>query len=436
MPIEITMPRLSDTMEEGTLIKWRVKVGDQVESGDVLADVETDKATMELQAYDDGMVAKLAVEEGGTTPVGKLILVLAEKGESLEDAAAAAGDGEATPSKPAKSQAEKPREKEEAVEADDAAVKSSASASKGADRVRVSPLAAKLADERGLGLSRIEGTGPGGRIIKRDVLAAAGEGGAKPQAAAKVESSAKPQAAAAPAAKLTLEDRTISVTSMRKTIARRLVESKTTIPHFTVTVAVNMEPLLALRQTLNAQLEAQGLKLSVNDFIVRAAALALLQHPMVNASWTDSGIRLHGTVNMGVAVALPEEKGGGLVVPVVRDAQNKGLRQVNAETKQLADKARGAGLSPQDMADGTFTISNLGMFGVDHFEAIINPPQAAILAVGAAMAKPVVRDGQIVAGQEMTCTLSCDHRVVDGAIGAQYLATLKELLENPAAMLV
>jgi pyruvate dehydrogenase E2 component (dihydrolipoamide acetyltransferase) len=228
---------------------------------------------------------------------------------------------------------------------------------------------------------------------------------------------------------------------MRKTIARRLVESKTTIPHFTVTVCVNMDPLLNLRGTLNAQLESQGVKLSVNDFIVRAVALALLRHPFVNASWTDGGIEQHGSVNVGVAVALPAEKGGGLVVPVIRDAQNKGLRAISQETRTLAEKARTRGLSVEEMSDGTFTISNLGMMGVEHFEAIINPPQAAILAIGAALKKPVVRPGpdgrdQLTIGQEMTCTLSADHRVIDGAMGAEYLNTLKAMLENPAGLLV
>jgi pyruvate dehydrogenase E2 component (dihydrolipoamide acetyltransferase) len=223
---------------------------------------------------------------------------------------------------------------------------------------------------------------------------------------------------------------------MRKTIAKRLLESKTTIPHFTVTLSVNMDPLMTLRQTLNAQLESQGVKLSVNDFVVRASALALLQHPAVNSSWTEGGIQQHGTVNIGVAVALPEDKGGGLVVPVLFDAQNKGLRSISSETRALAQKARETGLSPEQMSNGTFTISNLGMMGVEHFEAIINPPQAAILAVGAALQKPVVRDSQIVIGQEMSLTLSGDHRVIDGAVGATFLNTLKTLLENPAVLLV
>ncbi len=223
---------------------------------------------------------------------------------------------------------------------------------------------------------------------------------------------------------------------MRKTIAKRLIESKTTIPHFTVTMAIDMDPLMELRKTLNQQLEAQNIKLSVNDFITRASALACVQHPLVNSSWADGSIQQHGTVNVGVAVALPEERGGGLVVPVLRDVQNMGLRQISEQTRQLAKKAREQGLSQEEMQGGTFTISNLGMFGVEHFEAIINPPQAAILATGGAIEKPVVRDGALTVGHEMSATLSADHRVVDGAIAAAYLQTLKQLLENPAALLV
>ena len=223
---------------------------------------------------------------------------------------------------------------------------------------------------------------------------------------------------------------------MRKTIAKRLVESKSTIPHFTVTITTDMEPLLALRATLNQQLESQGVKLSVNDFIVRAASLGLVMHPLLNSSWTGEAVKVAGSVNMGIAVALPQERGGGLVVPVIRDAQNKGLRQISAETRALARKAREKGLSPEEMAGGTFTISNLGMLGVDHFEAIINPPQAAILAVGAAITKPVVRDGALAIGTEMTMTISADHRVVDGAMAAEYLQTVRKMLEGPAALLV
>ncbi|GAB4108043.1 MAG: pyruvate dehydrogenase complex dihydrolipoamide acetyltransferase [Phycisphaeraceae bacterium] len=444
MPIEITMPRLSDTMEEGTLVKWRVKPGDEVASGDHLADVETDKATMELQAFDDGKVAALAVEEGQTVPVGSLILVLAEEGESLEEAAKSAQGASAGQDSAASSAATQSAEAEgggTAVAAPPATATTTAAPAPGGDdkRVRVSPVARKIAEEHGLDLSQIKGSGPDGRIIKRDVLALI-EGGTSPASPAPSVPTSQPAAPAQPAAvqasPVGLEAKTINLSGMRKTIARRLVESKTTVPHFQVTVSINMDPLLDLRKTLNTQLEAQGVKLSVNDFIVRATALACLSHPEANSSWNGDTIIQHGTVNVGVAVSLPAERGGGLVVPVIRDAQNKGLRQISTETKQLAKKARETGLSPEEMADGTITLSNLGMYGVDQFTAIINPPQAAIIAVGAANEKPVVRDGQIVVGHEMNATLSGDHRVIDGAQGAEYLSTFKQLLENPASLLV
>ncbi|MCC7191717.1 MAG: pyruvate dehydrogenase complex dihydrolipoamide acetyltransferase [Phycisphaeraceae bacterium] len=442
MPIQVTMPRLSDTMEEGTLVKWKVKVGDKVKAGDNLADVETDKATMELQSYDDGTVARLAVAEGQATPVGKLILVLASPGESVEEAAKAGGAGDRAAGKPSDKADQTKAGKTAASAADTASGSSSSGGGAGVavtatdgGRLRVSPLARKIAEERGVDLTHIAGSGPEGRIIKRDVLAA--------NTASPVPVT-KPQAAAstvpAPLIVGKLESKTIAVSNMRKTIARRLVESKATIPHFTVTVTVGMDALLALRTTLNQQLESQQIKLSVNDFVVRGCALALLRHPLINASWSEQGIQQHGSINIGVAVALPQEKGGGLVVPTLRDVQSKGLRSISSETRTLAEKARTKGLTVEEMSDGTFTISNLGMLGVDHFEAIINPPQAAILAVGAAVKRPVVKStpqgDQLAIGTEMTLTLSADHRVIDGAMAAEYLQTLKGLMENPAALLV
>ncbi len=451
MPIEITMPRLSDTMEEGTLVKWRVSQGDEVASGDHLADVETDKATMELQAFDDGRVAALAVQEGDTVPVGSLILVLAEEGESLEDAAGAAQGASAGSGA---SQAASGGESGGVAVADPPTTGTTSSASaasagasggiSGGGRQRVSPVARKIAEEHGVDLAGIVGTGPDGRVIKRDVLAVV-DGGASasasppaPTPAAQAQSPSIP-ATPVPIASTTsfqLEAKTITLSGMRKTIARRLVESKTTVPHFQVTVSINMDPLLDLRKTLNAQLEAQGVKLSVNDFITRATALSCVSHPVANSSWAGDTIIQHGTVNVGIAVSLPAERGGGLVVPVIHDAQNKGLRQISEDTKRLATKARDTGLSPEEMADGTITLSNLGMYGVDQFTAIINPPQAVILAVGGAIEKPVVRDGQIVIGREMCVTLSGDHRTIDGAQGAEYLGTFKQLIENPAALLI
>ncbi|QQE10074.1 2-oxo acid dehydrogenase subunit E2 [Planctomycetota bacterium] len=426
MAIEITMPRLSDTMEEGTLVKWHVSVGDKVASGDHLADVETDKATMELQAFDDGTIAKLALQDGHTVPVGSLIAVLAEDGESVEDAAASAGGSASA------SAAEAPAAG--VAEAVGAAVPAASAPAGGGGRV--SPLARKLAVEHGVDLAAVVGTGPDGRIIKRDILAAAkGGASAAPVAAAPAPVAATPAATiASVASELKAEE--VQLNNMRKTIAKRLVESKTTIPHFQVTVAVDMDPILELRKTLNAQLETQGVKLSVNDFIVRASALALVQHPVANSSWAGDKIIKHGTVNIGVAVALPEERGGGLIVPTLRDVHVKGMRQISAETKTLAKKARETGLTPEEMGDGTFTISNLGMYGVEAFTAIISPPQSAILAVGGAVQKPVVKDGEIVIGHVMNATISADHRVLDGAVAAEFMNTLKGLLENPAGLLV
>ncbi|MEM6459055.1 MAG: dihydrolipoamide acetyltransferase family protein [Planctomycetota bacterium] len=442
MPIEITMPRLSDTMEEGTLIKWRVKEGDAVASGDHLADVETDKATMELQAFDDGTVAQLPVAEGATVPVGERILLLAEDGESAEDAVKNAGSADATP--PAAAGPDDGVMNGEAKPDGDAASTNAdgGTAPPASDKkIRVSPLARKLAEEHQLDLATITGTGPDGRIIKRDVLAAArGEKTAAPSTPEAKPTPAKPQAAAPPPPMpSTLEAKTIPVTGMRKTIAKRLVESKTTVPHFQVSVAVDMDPLMALRKTINGQLESQGIKLSINDFVTRAVALACVEHPAVNSSWNGDSIVQHGSVNVGVAVSLPPEKGGGLLVATVRDTHAKGLRQISSDVKQLAKNARSEkGLTVAEMSDSTITISNLGMpqYGVTQFTAIINPPNAAIVAVGAAIEKPVVRNGEIVVGHEMNVTLSGDHRAIDGAVGAEYLATLKRLLENPAALLV
>lgn len=523
MAIEVTMPRLSDTMEEGTLVSWRVSVGDDVSAGDVLADVETDKATMELNAFDDGKVAKLVAGEGDTLPVGGLICVLAEEGEDTESAAASASSsggaessgaesssddgsssGDADEQREGQANADAPSDSSsdhaqrsgsqsdasdqldtaaeassgggdasdgDASHADDTGSPSTASGGDGSTSagggVKASPLARKLADEHGVDISQIEGTGPGGRVIKRDVLAASGQGGqaqeasgqAPDQGAASASAGAgqpapsQPQGARSqgdrqsglrpvqpsqtpPQPTVQLEGKRLTLSSMRKTIAKRLAESKQSIPHFSVTMQINMDPVIDLRRTLNQQLESQGVKLSVNDFVVRAAALSLVQHPTVNSSWADDGIVQHGTVNVGIAVALEEEKGGGLVVPLIREAHQKGLRQISAESKQMAEKARSRGLSPDDMSDGTFTVSNLGMFGVAQFNAIINPPQAAILAVGAAMKKPVVRNDELTVGHEMACTLSADHRVIDGAMAAQFLATMRSFLESPAVLMV
>lgn len=448
MPIEITMPRLSDTMERGTIVAWNIKEGDKVKPGVVLGDIETDKATMELQSFDSGTVAAILLPAGQAADVAKPILVLAEEGEDVATVKAkyAAGasasssqgasttkavSGGASTSTPTSTTVAEP------------AVKGTnghhaeTSQHDAAGRIFVSPLARKIAEERGIDLASIRGSGPGGRIVRKDVEGA-GVAEFKPTPAGAARSNA-PGPMPAPSA--ALESRTVALSNMRSTIAKRLVQSKTTIPHYQVTLAVNMDPLLTLRQQLNDQLASQGVKLSVNDFLVRACALAMHTHPYINASWGNDGqsILFHGAVNVGVAIALPineRGEGGGLVVATLRNVDRMGLRQISADTKTLADKARGKGLSIDEMSDATFTISNLGMFGVEHFTAIINPPNSAILAVGAAVEKPVVRDGQIVVGHEMQMTMSSDHRVIDGAMAAQYLGTVKKMLEAPATLLV
>lgn len=457
MPIEVTMPRLSDTMEQGTVVKWHVAEGDAVQTGQVLADIETDKATMELESFDTGTVAKIAAPEGTQVAVGSLIMVIAEEGEDAAEAAKSAG-GSAGSSSGA---SEKKQAKAEASDHsdDDAHTGGTAIATKtehasngrsrasGDDeggRIFVSPLARKMAEDEGIDLAALTGSGPSGRIVRKDVEAAIAKGGTT---ARKTDDQAsktdKPRSAPAPMvpdAGSALESRSVPVSGMRATIAKRLLESTQQIPHYYVTVQARMDELLNLRKQLNAQLESQGVKLSVNDFVIRACALAMHQHPYVNSRWIQKDgqatVELVGEVNIGMAIAL-EREGGGLVVGTIRHADRVGLRQISSESKRLATKAREKGLSPDDMADQTFTISSLGMFGVRHYTAIINPPNTAILAVGAATATPVVTpDGSIAAGHVMDMTLSSDHRVIDGAMAAKYLNTVREYLEHPATLLV
>ena len=461
MAIEVKMPRLSDTMEQGTVVRWAVKPGQKVKSGDVIADIETDKATMELQTFDDGTVADITVPEGGTVKVGTVIMHLAEQGESVD---AAKGGASASSSAAAKSVGGS------GATSSTTAVTLSPSrqpepASNGhqsrtnGDRVFASPLARKIAEENRVDLRGLSGSGPAGRIVRKDVEAALASGGPALRAGSaetigkaagserRPTSTTKSIPAPFSMAGAPLASRSIPLSNMRATIAKRLVQSKTTIPHYQVTIAVRMDALMALRQQLNEQLASQGVKLSVNDFLVRACAIAMHQHPFVNSRWNDSGpaVDLVGDVNIGVAIALPindKGEGGGLVVATLRNADRMGLRQISSDSKRLSEKARTKGLTLDEMSDSTFTISNLGMFGVEHFTAIINPPNAAILAVGAAVEKPVVgadpKTGQkaIVIGHEMQMTMSSDHRIVDGAMAAQYLSTVKQLLESPATLLV
>jgi pyruvate dehydrogenase E2 component (dihydrolipoamide acetyltransferase) len=483
MPIDITMPRLSDTMERGTIIKWNVKEGDEVSSGDAIADIETDKATMEMQVYDDGKIAKLLVGEGKTVDVGTKIAVLAESGEDVDagskesaessDSEAKAKakanakaepeaksakreeEGEEEAGKPSKKsereQASKPRaavteREEESGTEDEAAPEEDEEAreEQGGQRMRVSPVARRLAEEHDIDVASIQGSGPHGRVIKRDILKAMEAG---QETAAAVPPSARSSELATPvrekraeprkeAGLATFREKSIELSNMRQIIAKRLVESVTTIPHYQVSLVFDVDALLRLRSELNEQLEPHDIKLSVNDFFIRACALAIHEHPEFNSSWGETTIEVHGEVNIGMAIALPAERGGGLLVGTIRHADQKSLRQISAEAKYLAHKARTRGLSPEEMQGSTFTISNLGMFGVEHFTAIINPPNAAILALGGAIEKPVVRSGQIVVGNELTATLSLDHRIIDGAMAAAYLQTLKRYVESPATLLV
>jgi pyruvate dehydrogenase E2 component (dihydrolipoamide acetyltransferase) len=452
MPIELTMPRLSDTMEAGTVIKWNVKEGDSVKSGAVVADIETDKATMEMPCFDDGRIAALLVEPGKQVKVGTTIALLALEGEDVATVKAggakSGGAAAAAPAaKPAPAAAPAPAAKPAPMPAPTPTPVSQTETRHGMEefaadgpRMRVSPVARRMAEEHGVDIRTVVGTGPGGRVIKRDVEQAIENKSARSAATiapaqALAVSTGGVQTPSAPLA-LSLPGRDVALSGMRQTIARRLVESKTTIPHYQVTMKFDMDRLIDLRQTYNEKLKASGVKLSVNDFLVRACALAMAEHPYFNASFAGDHVRIHEVVNIGVAISLPEEKGGGLVVGVIKDADHKSLRQISLEAKALAEKARTKGLSVQDMSDATFTISNLGMFGVEHFTAIINPPNSAILACGAAVQQPVVRDGRLVVGTQMQATLSLDHRVIDGAMAAQYLASLKEFIEEPETLVV
>ncbi|MDF1809198.1 MAG: dihydrolipoamide acetyltransferase family protein [Phycisphaerales bacterium] len=440
------MPRLSDTMEQGTVVKWHVNAGDSVSQGDVIADIETDKATMELESFDDGIVANISIAEGKAINVGETIIVLAEDGETVDEAIASAGASTTATSQNGGSDIASPSA---TAVAEPPATSNNSGTN---ERIFVSPLARKIANENNIDLSFISGTGPSGRITKRDVEAAISNGAAASapettqpvaQQAAAPAPAPMPMPAPLPAVGAVLESKTVPLNNMRATIAKRLVESKTTIPHYQVTISARMDSLNALRSELNEQLSAQGVKLSVNDFIVRACAIAMHQHPFINSSWNPTGpsIDLHGHVNIGVAVSLPQERGGGLVVATINNADQSGLRQISSETKRLAKKAREKGLSPAELSGSTFTISNLGMFGVDHFTAIVNPPNAAILAVGRAIDKPFIEytesgEPELVVGSEMSMTISSDHRIIDGAMAAAYLNTVKELLESPASLLV
>jgi pyruvate dehydrogenase E2 component (dihydrolipoamide acetyltransferase) len=434
MPVKILMPALSPTMTEGTLAKWLVGEGDAVKSGDVIAEIETDKATMEVEAVEEGKLGKILVEEGTEgVAVNNVIALLLEEGEddsalASVDVLAAAVDNVGTPPLPETSTLAPITTPVPAVAAPPAA---SASAE---GRVVASPLARRMATQAGLDLEEMTGTGPNGRIVKADVEAAlAGGGIAATVSAGPSMAPAIGQAAPTKADKLPFEPdfELESLSTIRKTIARRLTESKQQIPHFYLTVDCEIDELLAMRKTLNDKADG-AYKLSVNDMIIKAAAIALRRVPKANASWTDEGIKFYKSADISVAVAIE----GGLITPVVRQADNKGLEAISSEMKSLSEKARDGKLAPEEYQGGTFSISNLGMYGIKEFSAVINPPQACILAVGAGAQQPVVKDGVLAVATVMSCTLSVDHRAVDGAIGAEYLSALKRLVEDPLSMLL
>lgn len=448
MPNIIDMPKLSDTMTVGTLVKWLKKEGDAVKTGDMLAEVETDKATMELECFFDGTLLKIFAGPGSQVAIGAPLCAIGKPGEKVDvpapKAPAAAAPAAAQPAgaptapmqqadatkvtPPGASTTSKTEVEARPTTTASAPASQPAPSAAPGGRVKISPLARKLAEEKKIDPSRVKGTGPGGRIVRADILAAEKNG----TAAAGASGAALPAGPGAFAKGPIQEERTVPVSNMRGAIARRLLESKTQLPHFYVEIEVDAAPLLALREQLNTGLEKQGVKLSVNDFILKGCAEALRRVPQVNGSWEGSQIRYFGAAHVSFAVAMED----GLITPVIRDAHQKSVFQISTEAKSLGKLAKDKKLKPEQFTGGTFCVSNLGMMGIPRFSAIINPPNAAILAVGTTVKKPVVKDDQIVIGQTMVLTLSCDHRVVDGAVGAQYLNALKQLLEAPALLLV
>ncbi|MBE7171929.1 MAG: pyruvate dehydrogenase complex dihydrolipoamide acetyltransferase [Williamsia sp.] len=438
----VLMPRLSDTMTEGVIAAWHKKVGDAVKKGDLLAEVETDKATMELESYKNGKLLYIGAQPGDKVPVNSLLCVIGEEGKVDLNGIIAASKGAPAAGAPASSS---DADKEVRTPADsgaeqlavdksrsDQAVPAAASAPQPAEpahetngRVKASPLARRLAAEKGIDIGKVQGSGDGGRIVKKDVDEFKPAASPQPEAA-KPAAAAQSQPAAAPAGQVSFDE--VPVSQMRKVIAKRLAESMFTAPHFYLTMSIDMDNAVASRAKLN---ENAKVKISFNDLVLKAVALALKQHPKINSSWLGDKIRTNYHVNIGVAVAVDE----GLLVPVVRFADTKSLSQIAAEVKNFAQKAKDKKLQPSDWEGSTFTISNLGMFGIDEFTAIINPPDSCILAIGGISQVPVVKGGAVVPGSIMKVTLSCDHRVVDGATGAAFLQTVKSLLEEPIRML-
>ncbi len=442
MPTEILMPALSPTMEEGTLAKWLVKEGDTVSSGDVMAEIETDKATMEFEAVDEGVIGKIVVPEGTEgVKVNDVIAVLLEDGESADDIGDVSAKSDNTSSNAAPAEASDKTAPEKGHGRGETDATPAPAAAKGADgkRIFATPLARRIAADKGLDLADVKGSGPHGRIVKADVENA--QPGAKqskadtPAAKSEAPAAAMATGPSTDVVLKTYEGRPfeeVKLDGMRKTIAARLTEAKQSVPHFYLRRDINLDALLKFRSQLNKQLEPRGVKLSVNDFIIKACALALQQVPEANAVWAGDRTLKFEKSDVAVAVAIE----GGLFTPVLKDADMKSLSALSAEMKDLAGRARERKLAPHEYQGGSFAISNLGMFGIDNFDAIINPPHAAILAVGAGVKKPIVgEDGELTVGAVMSTTLSVDHRVIDGALGANLLQAIKDNLENPMTML-
>ncbi|MDG2400672.1 MAG: pyruvate dehydrogenase complex dihydrolipoamide acetyltransferase [Akkermansiaceae bacterium] len=427
MPINIEMPKLSDTMTEGTVVRWLKKEGEEVEIGDIIAEIETDKATMEMEAFDEGILSKISVPEGAKAPVGSAIAILLEDGEAEDQETPSV---ESTPA----ASASAPPAVAKALESAAATVNKSQTSTPAladGERIKASPLAKKIAESEGVDLSAVSGTGPGGRIVKADVVAAPAPAAAPASSPPPAPVSAPAPAAISPVAEGA--DQIVELSSMRKIIAERLLTSKITIPHFYLHLEVDAAPLMALREQINAQSEAShGNKYSVNDFVVKALINASVTVPEANASFNGDHIVQFAHVGISIAIAVDD----GLVTPVVKNAEQKSLLAISKEIKEMAVRARDKKLAPNEFDGGTVTISNLGAWGVESFDAIVNPPQAVILSVGGIIEKPVVKDGEIVSGLRMNLGVSCDHRVVDGAVGARFLGEIKRLLENPALMLV
>ena len=443
----IDMPKLSDTMTVGTLVKWLKKEGDPVKSGDMLAEIETDKATMELESFFAGTLLKIFAQAGSQVAIGAALCAIGKPGEAVTAPAVPAAtqktyEPKAAPGVTATTPQAAPVAPSPAPVVP-ALVAAPSPVAKPQDeprqspqgdggRLRISPLAKKIAADQQIEASRVTGSGPHGRIVKADILAAAANPALLKSAAAPASSCFSSQVSGFTRSGPIQADRTVPANNVRAIIAKRLLEAKTQIPHFYLEIEVDAEPLLAVRTQLNTAFEKDGVKLSVNDFVLKASAEALRRVPAVNASWVGTGIQYHGAAHVSFAVAIDD----GLITPVIRDAHTKSIFAISAEAKPLGKRAKEKKLKPDEFTGGTFCVSNLGMMGIERFSAIINPPNAAILAVGTTVTKPVVKNGAITVGLTMVLTLSCDHRVVDGALGAQFLAALKDLLEKPALLLV